>query len=265
MYGPSKVGKTWFAGTAGSRTLIINTGDGIDTLLSPGFKAAHPEAEDIIIVDIREDVDADKAEAFDLVGRVIREAYNSPIWDEIDNIVIDEATALRKYALNKATELNTEALKNEAAKAKRKSRLEDFLKPDIGDYGTEMQMIEWFLGNFIPFFKAEKKNFLMLAHQRQIFSKPARIGDDPILKKVQPGFTGKTFPDTVPAYFDDVWHMEAVGGGDNVVYRARTAGSENEVAGNRHNGIFSTVEPDPNYQNMLKRIREGIAKTTRRR
>jgi hypothetical protein len=168
--------------------------------------------------------------------------------------VLDEATAFRKYAMNKATELNTEARTRSSARAK---RTEDFVKPDIGDYGTEMQMIEWFLGQYIPMFKEAGKHFIMLAHERQLFTKPGKIGDEPVLKKVQPGFTGKTFPDTVPAYFDDVWHSECVGGGTNVVYRFRTAGDESEVGGSRHGGIFSVVETDPNFPNMLARIKEA--------
>ena len=160
--------------------------------------------------------------------------------------------------MNKSMELNTDARTKGASRAK---RTEDFVKPDIGDYGTEMQMIEWFLGTFIPLFKEHKKHFVMLAHERQTFSKPPKIGDDPVLKRVLPGFTGKTFPDQVPAYFDDVWHVEVVGGGTNVAYRLRTAGSESEIGGARHGGIFNVVETNPDYRKMLDRIQRAQALT----
>jgi hypothetical protein len=251
-YGPSKTGKTFFAGTAGPRQLFINIGDGIETLMAPAFTRYNAEASrDMIMVDIREKNPQGVAEAFDMVCDAI--VYALRVFpDKFDTVTLDEATAFRKYALNKATELNTEARRNQSSRTK---RTEEFLKPDIGDYGTEMQMIEWFLGQYIPKFKEANKNFIMLAHERQLFQKAGKIGDDPVLRKIQPGFTGKTFPDTVPSYFDDVWHSEVVGGGNNVVYRARTAGSETEVGGARHGGIFSTVETDPNFLKMLARIK----------
>lgn len=256
-YGPSKTGKTYFAGTAGPRTLFINIGDGIETLMSPAFTSKYPEAKDMIMVDIREQNPEGVAEAFDFVTDAIDIALKE-FPHLFDTVILDEATAFRKYAMNKSMELNTEARTRGAARAK---RTEDFVKPDIGDYGTEMQMIEWFLGKYIPIFKQHKKNFVMLAHERQTFSKPPKIGDDPVLKRVLPGFTGKTFPDQIPQFFDDVWHSEVVGGGSNVAYRVRTAGSESEIGGARHGGIFAVTETDPNFLNMLGRIKRAQALT----
>ena len=254
-YGPSKTGKTYFAGTAGARTLLINIGDGLETLMAPAFTSKYPDAKNMIVVDIREKNPQGVAEAFDFVTDAIDLALKE-FPHLFDTVVLDEATALRKYAMNKSMELNTEARTKGAMRAK---RTEDFVKPDIGDYGTEMQMIEWFLGKYIPLFKEHKKHFVMLAHERQTFAKPAKIGDDPVLKRVLPGFTGKTFPDQIPQFFDDVWHSEVVGGGTNVVYRVRTAGSESEIGGARHGGIFNTIEQDPNFLNMLERIKRAQA------
>lgn len=252
-YGPSKTGKTFFAGSAGPRTLFINIGDGLETLLSPSFTSRYPESKDMIVVDISEA--GDLAQAFDWTTDAIDHALKH-FPEKFDTIVLDEATAFRRFAMNKAMELNTDARTRGTARAK---RTEEFVKPDIGDYGTEMQMIEWFLGTYIPIFKRTHKHFLMLAHERQTFAKPPKIGDEPVLKRVLPGFTGKTFPDQVPAYFDDVFHAEAVGAGTNVVYRARTAGSEMEIGGARHGGIFETVERDPNFLKMLARIQQSTA------
>jgi len=260
VYGPSKTGKTYFAGTAGSRTLFLNIGDGIETLMAPAFTQKYPNSKNMIMVDIRESNPNGTAEAFDRTCEAIDYALAN-FRDKFDHIVLDEATAFRKYAVNKATELNTADRTRGAVRAK---RTEEYIKIDVGDYNIEMQMIEWFLGTYTPIFKEAKKNFLMLAHERQVYNKPAKIGDEPTLRKTMPGFTGKTFPDTVPAYFDDVWHSEVVGGGDNVVYRIRTAGSEMEVGGSRHGGIFTTIETDPNYLKMLERIKAAQPKPTRR-
>lgn len=250
-YGASGAGKTYFAGTAGDRTLFVNIGDGLETLLSPGFTSRYPSAKGMIVVDIREYNPKSTEQAFDIIIKAINHALNI-FGDKFDNIVMDETTALRRFAINKAMQLNTAARTNASGRG---DRLKEFAKPDIGDYGTEMQMIEWFLGQYIPLFKERNKNFIMLAHERQIYGKPARIGDEAPLKRVVPGFTGKTFPDVVPAYFDDVWRAEVVGAGSNKVYRARTAGSTIELAKSRHGGIFESVEPDPNYLKLLAKIR----------
>lgn len=247
-YGVSKSGKTYFAGTAGPRTLFINIGDGLDTLMSPKFTSRYPESKNMITVDIREN--EEKATAFDVITEAIDHALKY-FPDKFDTVVLDEATALRKFAMNKAMESNTEM----RTKSTRNSRLDQFVVTDVSDYGREMQIIEWFLGTYVPIFKEAGKHFVLLAHERQTFAKPAKIGDEAVLKRITPGFTGKTFPDQVPAYFDDVFRAEVVGGGDNVVYRARTAGTEMEMGGARHGGIFETVERDPNFLKMLARIK----------
>lgn len=258
-YGASKSGKTFFAGSAGARTLFLNVGDGIETLMAPAFTQKYPEARDMIMVDIREMAPNDSADAFDMTTDVLDHALlNFP--DKFDTIVLDEATAFRNVTMNKATELNS----GERTQGKsRPNRIQEYMKVDIGDYGEEMKMVEWFLAQYVPIFKEKNKNFLMLAHERQIFTKPARIGDEPTLNRIVPGFTGKTFPDKVPAYFDDVWHAEVIlDASGNAVYRARTAGNAMELGGARHGGIFNIVEPNPNYIEMLKRIKLAQPKPT---
>lgn len=246
VYGGSKSGKTYFAGTAGPRTLFINIGDGLDTLLSPAFTSRYPEAKGMITVDVSNSENVN--DAFDKVSSSIDHAFKH-FPDKFDTVVLDEATAFRKFALSKAIDLNTSQ-----RTVKRGSRMDEYVKAEVGDYGIEMDMIEWFLGEYIPYFKKEGKHFLMLAHERQIYGKPAKIGDEQILKRILPGFTGKTFPDKVPAFFDDVWRSEVVGK-VNKVYRLRTAGDEMEMGGSRHGGIFATLENDPNFLKMLNRIK----------
>lgn len=247
-YGPSKTGKTWFAGTAGPRTLFINVGDGMETLLGKEYLAKFPAVQDMIFVDIREMADSPES-AFDKTCLAIDEAL-AKFSDDFDTIVLDEATAYRKYAMNKAMQLNRRK------DGPIRNRLDDFIRPEIDDFGVEMDMIQWFLGTYIPIFKERKKHFIMLAHERQIFNKAAKIGDEQTLKKVLPGFTGKTFPDNVPAYFDDVWHSETYRAGANVFYQVRTAGSDSMIAGSRHGGVFALEEKNPNFLEMLSRIQK---------
>lgn len=248
VYGASKSGKTYFAGTAGKRTLFINIGEGLATLESPAFTSRYPDSANMIVVDVRDH--SGIADGFDKVTTVIDHAL-AHFPNEFDTVVLDEATAFRKFALNKAMDLNSAQ-----RSTVRGSRKNDYVKAEIGDYGIEMDMIEWFLGEYIPIFKKEGKNFLMIAHERQVYGKPAKMGDEPPLKRILPGFTGKTFPDKVPAFFDDVWRSEVVGK-VNKVYRMRTAGDEMEMGGSRHGGVFAVTETDPNFLKMINRIKSS--------
>ena len=249
VYGSTGSGKTYFAGTAGSRTLFINVGDGLATLESPDFTKRYGAiAAQMITVDI--DNVQSSVSGFDQITKIIDKAYKEK-GDLFDTIVLDEATAFRRLALNKAMDLNSAQRKDT-----RKSREDDYVKAEIGDYGIEMDMIGWFLGTYIPIFKNTKKNFIMLAHERQIYGKPAKQGDEPPLKKILPGFTGQKFPDQVPAYFDDVWRSEGVGK-INKVYRLITSGDEMVVGKSRHGGIFKREEQDPNFLEMLSRIQNA--------
>ncbi len=251
IYGSTGSGKTYFAGTAGPRTLYLNVGDGLETLKSPAFTKRYPESSGMITVDI-DNVQSSTA-GFDQIVKIIEKAYKE-YNDKFDTVVLDESTAFRRLALNKAMDLNSAQRKDS-----RKSREDDYVKAEIGDYGIEMDMISWFLGTYIPIFKNTKKNFLMLAHERQIYGKPAKQGDEPPLKRILPGFTGQKFPDQVPAYFDDVWRSE-VAGKINKVYRIITEGDELVVGKSRHGGIFERVENDPNFLKMLSRIQNSSSK-----
>lgn len=255
-YGASKAGKTFFAGTAGPRTLFLNIGNGIETLLAPAFANRFPDARrEMIMVDVRELANT-MVEAFDKTCDIIDESLKK-IPDKFDTIVLDEATAFRDFAMTKAMTFNNDQSKG--GRRARGNREEGWTKIDVDDYGIEMDMVKWFLATYVPIFKEAGKHFIMLAHERHTYKKGERIGDEAVLVRVAPGFTGKTFVDQVPAFFDDVWHAEKVSSGSNAVYRARTAGDDALIAGARHGGIFETVESNPNFLDMLERIRKSQA------
>lgn len=251
-YGPSGSGKTFFCGTAGPQLLFINIGHGQETLLSPHFTKRYPSAKDMLIVDVNESLTI--STAFDEVTDIIDTAMKFKR-DRFDTIALDDATFLRRSAMNKAIELNT----RKAREGKKPT--EEYIKPDPGDYGVEMQIVEWFLATYIPIFKQEGINFIMTAHERHIYKKGGDSRDsfnqEPVLAKVLPGFTGKTFPDQVPAYFDDVFHSEVVGGQGNQFYRCQTVGSEVDRRKSRHGGIFEGTIVNPNFRKMLTQIREA--------
>lgn len=256
IYGSSKSGKTWLAGTAGSRTLFINNGDGISTLQSPLFQTqvgANP-----IVVDIREKIGArgifDTATVFDAICDTIDFALEK-YPDRFDSIVVDDATQLRRGAMNKGLEINLSTGKSKTMKDVQKF---DIVIPAIQDYGVEMNLIEQFIAGYTTILKEAGKNFILNAHERITYQKGDKIGEVPTIYKIAPGFTGQTFPDNVPMYFDNVWHTEVVGGGGNRVYRVTTEGHEKMVAGSRAAGVFKTVEPNMNLLKAFERIHNSF-------
>src|SRR5690554_574774 len=257
VYGASGTGKTWYVGTAGSRTLIINIGHGLRTLQSPLFRSKFPDYKPLV-VDLSEKFEEgkiQKATALDLVCDALDKALYTPsIRERFDTIAIDDATALRRFALNRSIEIMNEMQSEKGGKYR---RLDRYVWTDVSDKGKEIDIITWFLEEYIPRFKQEKVNFILVAHERQIFGRPSRIGDEPPLRAIKPGFTGQKFPDDVPRFFDDVWHFKIAGNVSTTIYQAWTGGNTNALVKTQHNGIFRNVENNPNFLKLRERIREG--------
>ena len=255
VYGASKAGKTWFAGTAGDRTLYVyfSVGEGIETLKSPGFKEAVGANPIVKVVE-----ETDEAFAYDRACDIIDD-YLKNRSDDFDTVVVDEATAFRRHAMWKGLSINKEENRSKSLdKATRRGKdSRPIFLPTMADYGTEMNLTEWFVAQYTDILKRAGKHFMILAHERNVYKKD---GTGPNaqehLYKVRPGFTGKTLPDDIVAYFDNVIHMEKAGGGEQTVHRARMQGDDVIVAGTRHAGVFKTLEKDPDFLKFIKRIKE---------
>lgn len=257
VYGASGTGKTWFSGTAGPRTLVIDNGNGLTTLQSPAFRKLYPDANPIV-VSLSERIGPrgtfEMAEVYDAICDTIDHALEK-FSDRFDTIVVDDATQLRKGALNKGLEINQATGKSKTLKDSKERY--DIVSPAVQDYGVEMNLVEQFIAGYTTICKEAGKHFILNAHERLTYRKGDKIGDPPVLAKTSPGFTGQTFPDNVPAYFDHVWYMQVVGNGSNRVWRATTQGHETLSAKTRMAGVFETLEANPNFLNIIQRIRES--------
>jgi hypothetical protein len=266
IYGPAKVGKTDWAGSTGDRTLYIDVGKSTETLKTPDFKKRRGNTNPILIkvnekLTLGGNIVPDNPSGYDEVCDTIDKALKE-IPDQFDTIVVDECTAFRKMALNKALHVNKETGKSNTLDNVKKH---DVMMSTVQDYGTEMSEIEWFLSAYIDICKQYKKHFVVLAHERNIFDKPKNAKGEPLMMaqplliKTLPGFTGQTFPDAVCNLFDIVWHFEKVQPGPQ--YRIRTKGSDSMIAGDRFGGIFQEMEVQSEQNTFLaciKRIKEGI-------
>lgn len=248
LYGNSGTGKTYFIGSSGDRTLIVTPSNGVATLKSALFKSqigANPFLEEVNEAPI-----PTRAEAFDKYSDII-DLYLEKHTDEIDTIVVDDATALRRVALNKGLELN-----NKLGLSKTINKSKEVIVPAVQDYGIEMNLIEQFVREYTTRCKGFGKNFILTAHERLTYDKGDAMGDAPIIRKISPGFTGKTFPDDITGLFDLTWHTEVKGGGDRIFYQIRTQPDSVTVAKTRWGGLFPVLfEKSPRFTDVVNAVK----------
>lgn len=252
VYGPAGSGKTELCGTAGSRALWINTGLGIVTIQSPGFKQRHPNV-DPIIETVEDDLDPKTPTGYDKACDTL-DAYldpKHPMYNEYDTIIIDDATTLRRYAMDKGVKDNSEAGLSKTYEQRQKGKA----ITTVQDYGAEMSLIDQFIIYYTRICKSSHKHFILTAHERIQYNKASQIGAPPTVNSIKPGFTGQTFPDSVTGHFDLVWHLETLGAGERILYKARTAGSSSEVAKTRWSGLFPIQVDNPNFLKIVETIR----------
>ena len=243
-YGPTGSGKTAFAASAGDRQLFINNGMGLETLYK--FNV-NPLVATVGYDDIKE-----SAQMYDKVKSIIEYALDNNSSD-FDTVTIDDGTAFKKSSMHKAIELNAT---NRNTKSLAASRAADVPIPDVNDYGAEMALTEAFISETCAILKQEKKNFILMAHERLTF-KAGKISAQPSLIKQTPFFTGvDKSPDYITGYFDWVLHFETLGGGVNRTYRCRTEGDSILTAKVRNN-IFPEVVLNPKFLKMLEEHRNG--------
>jgi hypothetical protein len=243
-YGPAGAGKTYFASTAGSRQLFINNGAGLETLYKPKINP--------LIANVGTDDIQTQSKIYDQIKDIIEYALDNNASD-FDTVVIDDGTAFKRSAMFKAMEMNAEGKKTQSLS---RSRNYDVLMPDVNDYGAEMSFTEQFVSATCAILKQEKKNFILLAHERLTF-KPIGLGKPPELIKQTPFFTGvDKSPDYITGQFDWVLHFSTIGGGKNRSYRCRTEGDSILTAKVRNN-TFPELIANPDFLKMLEQHRGG--------
>jgi hypothetical protein len=244
IYGGSGTGKTYFCGTAGSRTLIINIGAGLATLQAPNFTDKYKVNPLVATIPVGMDSHDGICDTLDY--------YIQSKSDEFDTIVIDDASSLNKSAMYKAIQVNEDLNKSQAlANFKRLGQL----APGIQDYGEEINVVGDFLRQYTEIAKASNKHLIITAHERLTYRKAQKPNDPPTLVKIRPAFTGQTFPDNVPGFFDEVWRFTVVGRGASLRHRITTQPSEIIVAKSSHGGVFKEEEQDLDFPHVVQRIK----------
>lgn len=255
VYGASGSGKTHFAGSAGfeGRAAMLNIGGGIATLRNAIFRQKYPLAEKMIVATIHETMNPKVATGYNQCEDAVRFLFNQRL-DDWDTLIVDDMTALRRFALNLALEINQ---KGDRSKTKATFEKDEIALVTVADFGTEMQLTEKFILELIGLCKEANKHLICTAHERNNYGKAPSIGAEQPVTKTMPGFTGKTFPDSVTGHFDITWHAEVVGGGANTHRQMRTVGSESITVNTKLGGLFKEIERDIDFPEVLRRVKEG--------
>lgn len=251
LYGGAGTSKTWICGTAGDRTLYCDVENRLATLKSPLFRQRYKFNPRVIQVFEQPIPDGGAKALVELQNKINDEVDHHA--DEFDTLIVDGATSVIRFAQNLALEVNLHSGRvSSDKKNKIKTYVKDFPYTEISvnDYQTQMDMMLSFMVSTIEWCKESNKNFVFTAHQRVNFRKKEKVGDADIIDKIYPGFTGKTFPDSIPGLFDLVWHTEVDGG----VYRVRTEGHGSLIAKTCYSGLFPNMIRDCNLSEVFKAI-----------
>lgn len=242
LYGGSGTGKTYFAGTFGDRTLIINLTHGLRTLSSPKFTNIYGKVNPIVATIVESnDLSKQAPTVIDQVNDTIDQLLSTRS-EDFDTIVIDDCANLRVAALNLALQVNHDLNKSGSLVS---SRRYGFPTPAVQDYGQEMNIINWFFQTLIETCKAHKKNLVVLAHERIEHGKATSVGAQAPILQIRPMFTGVNTD--VGAFFDNVWYMNAEGSGEQMKVTARTTQTEIIEAKTRDGGLFPERYFNPNW------------------
>ena len=244
-YGGSGTGKTHFAGTFGSRSLIINLTHGLKTLRSPKFTNTYGNINPIVATIVEgNDLSRQPPTVIDQINDTIDEMLNTR-GDEFDTIIIDDCLNLRVNAMRMALQVNHDLDKSKSLLSTRKY---GFFTVAVQDYGQEMAIIEWFFRELIETCKVRKKNLVVLAHERIEHGKAPSIGAQQPIIQIRPMFTGVNTD--IGAMFDYVWYMTAEGSGDQMKVIARTVQTDTIEAKTRDGGLFPECYFNPNWPEM---------------
>lgn len=251
LYGNSGTGKTFFIGSAGDRSLVITPRHGFATLQSKKFKDTYKVNPFIEVIDFP---DKSSSETYDRYCDII-DTYLEKHLDEIDTIVVDDATSFRRAAMDKGLELGGK-FNTSKTKSKMDAIKTDLVVPAVQDFGMEMKLVEKFVRGTADLCKQHGKNFIMTAHERNVFEKGPNIGDMPTLRKVSPGFTGQTFPDEITGLFDLTWHTSTQGSGDRIFYQIQTQPDSVVIAKTRWGGLFPVkFETQPKFTDVVNAVK----------
>jgi AAA domain len=200
-FGRFKVGKTFGSATF-PRPNYMDFDGGIATLLNPDFVKRHGYKKDIEFEHFFEkSVDKNGVvrshNAFDDACRYFDKWMAAGMRDKFDTWIVDSATSLSQFAMNKGMILLGGPGLSIASKTHQQAVNTGVVYPKMQDYGVERGMVT----QFIRMLLTADKNVLVLCHEKEI------TDDNGNLKAIVPLLTGKGVEE-IPIMFDEVWNVQ---------------------------------------------------------
>ncbi len=264
LYGGFGTGKTFTAGTMPGQILFIIFGgeNELKTLRSKHFKEKHPEKEGMISYEfVKESLGKrgtfTSADAYDWACDKLDEALEAERKGDykFDSLVVDAATGLRKYGMNKAIELTYDLAQSKDKTALKRLRDSGVIVPQDQDWGMEQSLTDKFLNWCYEL----EKHLCLVTHEWRV-EKHNRGTRETTLTGVSPLFTGKHRQE-IPQMFDNVWRMTVEGAERSRIFTAQTVGDEIHDAKTRLGGIVDIHWRDPNLEEAINKF-QAYAKSS---
>lgn len=249
LYGPSGVGKTFAAGSAGSDWVFITDRNGVLTLKSKLFK--EKMGTDPFIIEIVPDDSPTQPKMFDNLRNQIDMLLAPATKNDFRGIIIDDINSTRIGARNKAVDLNGALGRSKSGVNAASGKFKDIIIPTMADFGTEMGLVESFLRQFTDGMREEGKHSIVCGHERLYRNK---AGDANLVSFVKPLFTGQDTPDAIPGIFDFVWYIRTVGAGAATKREFVTDSEGGILAKTRLGGLFPNPLRDKTMKDVFDRI-----------
>ena len=241
LYGKGGTGKTFTAATAPEPQWWLTPGskNEIKTVFSPAFIEKHGRRQHFI-TSVREDRESgqmlDNPAGYDRCCMAL-DAFLE--WNEkggfgVQTIIIDNATRIEEYMMNKAI-MAEHVMASSANTVLKMEREYGIRKPHDSTYGGAQSFMDRWVNWLIelPF------HIVFVAHDHEEWAQDGPRGSRKLLA-VKPLFVGKQRTD-VPNKFDNVWYTTVKGGG-----RSQTWGvqPERDAVIDAKTRVGGILEPD---------------------
>lgn len=260
LYGLGGSGKTFTAGTMPGNVYFIVFGGAneIKTLMSQDFRKKHPEKDGKLFFDYAVEEIGSRghfvsATAYDMACDLIDDALEQERKGDFqfDSVVIDSATGLRRFGMNKAMEVNYHRATGKAKTALQRLRDENIIIPGDNDWMSEMSLTT----QFMDWVFRLPKHVCVCTHEWQVKQRDRATGESQVTSRL-PLFTGKN-REEIPAMFDNVWHIKPKNTGRGIIAEAVTVADEFTFAKTRMGGILAPLERDPDLTKLIEKMRAG--------
>jgi hypothetical protein len=257
IYGNPGTGKTHLAGTAPGPIyfLVIGPKNEIKTLRGPAFTREHGLVDvsfDQVIEPVGKRGMFMDASGFDMASDKLDEALLLREKGDLhfNTLVVDNATVLQEYQMNKAMEFNFDTVKSKSKSGMGKLRDHNIRIPGDNDYMSQMSLMD----QFVNWLMKLELHVVFIAHEHTEthFDRASRQTS---ITAIKPLFTGKQRT-SIPRAFDNVWRTSVSGSGRATIYDVQTSGSDNPdtIAKTRVGGVLKQSERNLNLTEAIKRL-----------